>query len=403
MSTVNRTSEMTVAELKTLLDSKQDLFIVDVRNRDEFQRMKVEGKKPIPTVNVPYFDVLETGDSDDIAQIFADYAQDNWKDLLPRVGTILVVCAKGGTSDLAAEGLRRIGYDAVNLVGGMIVWSNFYDTKAIVESEDLSIYQAVRPARGDLAYVLASKGEAIVVDPSRHIDQYANLAASQGLRIVAVLDTHGHADHISGGPALAKQAGVSYFLHPYDAIHPIDVLPATIDYEPLREGQEIRFGSATLKTLHIPGHTLGNLAFLVNDTYLLSGDSIFIQSIARPDLGGKGDTWAPLHYRSLSRLLQLPDSTVVLPGHFSTPAESNANAVYAAQLGQLKQENGGLKIVQQGEDAFVNYILANLPTFPPEYVEIKRVNAGLVEACDGTASELETGRNICALSAAYDN
>jgi glyoxylase-like metal-dependent hydrolase (beta-lactamase superfamily II) len=200
---------------------------------------------------------------------------------------------------------------------------------------------------------------------------------------------------------LAKHSQINYFLHPYDAIHPLDVLPATIDYEPLRDGQEIRFGAATLKTLHIPGHTLGNLAFLINGTHLLSGDSIFIRSIARPDLGGKGDTWAPLHFRSLSRLLQLPDSTMILPGHFSTPVESNPDGTYAAKLGHLKRENDGLQIVQQGEAAFVAFILANLPTFPPEYVEIKRVNAGLTEACDGKATELETGRNICALSGAY--
>ena len=72
-----------------------------------------------------------------------------------------------------------------------------------------------------------------------------------------------------------------------------------------------------MKTLHIPGHTLGNVAYLVDDRYLFTGDSIFIESIARPDLGGKGDTWAPLHYHSLRRLLELPDDTVVLPAHFS--------------------------------------------------------------------------------------
>lgn len=401
MNNAQVTREMTPAELKAMLDAGQELFIVDLRNRDEFDRTKVEGRTPIPMVNAPYFEVLETGDSDDIAQIFADYAAKTWNELLPRDAQILVVCAKGGTSDLAAEGLQRLGYNALSLAGGMNAWGNFYDRKAIVQAEGLAVFQVIRPARGDLSYILVSENEAVVIDPNRHIEQYTEFLAANRLRLAAVLDTHGHADHISGGRALADAAGSEYYLHPYDAIHPIDVLPATIRYEPLREGQEIRFGAARVTVLHIPGHTLGNLAFLVNDTYLLSGDSIFIQSIARPDLGGRGDTWAPLHYRSLARLLELPDQTVVLPGHFSVPAEANINGTYAAELGHLKRENEGLQVVARGEEAFVRYILASLPTFPPQYVDIKRVNAGLLQPDEETASELELGRNICALSQAY--
>lgn len=393
--------EITPADLGAILHSDQSLFIVDLRNRAEFTRTQIEGAASIPTVNVPYFEILETGESDDIAQIFADYAAKEWAGLLPREAQVVVVCAKGGTSAVAAEGLQRLGYNALSLAGGIKAWGDFYDYRSVVEGDDLSIYQVVRPARGDLSYILVSRGQAIVVDPNRHIETYTEFAAARGLQIVAVLDTHGHADHISGGPALARQAGVGYHLHPYDAIHPIDVLPATIAYEPLREGQEIAFGSASLRVLHIPGHTLGNLAFLVNETYLLSGDSIFIESIARPDLGGQSESWAPLHYRSLARLLALPDQTQVLPGHFSLPAEANEAGLYAATLGRLKQANEGLQVAAQGEDAFVRFILASLPEFPPQYVEIKRVNAGLVEADEEKASELELGRNICALSQAY--
>lgn len=395
--------EMSGAELKAVLDGNQDLFIVDLRNRDEYARTKIEGRRPIPDVNAPYFEVLETGDSDDLAQIFADYAEKEWKDLLPREGLVLVLCAKGGTSAIAAEGLQRLGYNAVSLAGGMQAWGDFYDRKAVVRTEALSIYQVIRPARGDLSYILVSGREALVVDPNRHIGQYTDFLSANSLNLIAVLDTHGHADHISGGRALADSTGSEYYLHPYDAIHPIDVLPATMQYEPLREGQEIRFGSARLAVLHIPGHTLGNLAFLINGTYLLSGDSIFIHSIARPDLGGRGDTWAPLHFHSLARLVQLPDHVTVLPGHFSAPAEANADGTYAAALGLLKQENDGLQMVAKGEQAFVAYILASLPTFPPQYVEIKRVNAGLLHPDEEKASELELGRNVCALSQAYNH
>ncbi|MFZ5825512.1 MAG: MBL fold metallo-hydrolase, partial [Bacillota bacterium] len=245
------------------------------------------------------------------------------------------------------------------------------------------------------------QGEAVIVDPLRHTDQYRSFLAEKGLKLVAVLDTHGHADHISGGPALAEQLNVPYYFHPYDGIHPLDVLPATVAYQPLWADQEISFGGSTLKALHIPGHTLGNLAYLVDSRYLLSGDSIFVESIARPDLGGRGDVWSPIHYRSLARLLELPDETVVLPGHFSSPAEASESGTYAESLGALKAKNEGLRKVLEGEEAFVSYLLASLPTFPPQYVDIKRVNAGLLRPDEEKASELELGRNICALAQAY--
>jgi len=93
---------------------------------------------------------------------------------------------------------------------------------------------------------------------------------------------------------------------------------------------------------------------------------------------------------------------IVLPAHFATLAEENGEGLFAAPLGDLKKVNDGLLMVQKGEEAFVSYILASLPKFPEEYIEIKRVNAGLVEVGEAKASELELGKNICALSEAYE-
>lgn len=116
------------------------------------------------------------------------------------------------------------------------------------------------------------------------------------------------------------------------------------------------------------GHTLGLVAFRLEGRYLFAGDSIFIRSIARPDLGGKADLWAPLHGRSLRRLLELP-------GHFSSLDEQN-------------------------EDGFVRYLLDSLPRFVPEYVDIKRVNTGLLKPVEEDAWALELGKNACGLSQA---
>jgi len=253
-----------------------------------------------------------------------------------------------------------------------------------------------------LSYVVASAGKAIVIDPLRHLHPYLRLARDTGLTIDAVIDTHGHADHISGGRALAAETGASYYLHPYDAIHPIDLLPATIPYAFIRDGQAFPIGRHRLEALHIPGHTLGLAAFRLDDTYLFTGDSIFIRSIARPDLGGTAEAWALLHGRSLRRLLGLPGGITVLPGHFSSLDEADKAGRFAAALDDLKTRNDGLVVIQrESEDGFVRYLLESLPRFVPEYVDIKRVNVGLLAPAEEDAATLELGKNVCALAQAY--
>lgn len=373
------------------------LFILDVRNSDEFERWRVEGPRPVPTLNVPYYALLDLDADDDVGAAVTRGVHAQLMDKLPRDRPILAVCAEGNTSAYVAEGLRRAGFEAMNLEGGMEAWGDFYYSRAVESNARFSLYQVVRPARGCLSHILVSAHRAVVFDPARHVEHYRELADSHGATIEAVLDTHLHADHLSGGPALGRQAHVPYHLHPYDAIHPTDLLPARIDYRPLEAGQTLRCGETGIKVLHFPGHTLGMVAFLVDERFLLSGDSLFLTSIARPDLGGRADAWAPLLYASLMRMAALPDATVVLPAHFSDVAAGDGNGVYRATLGELKRRNPGLLKLAEGEAAFLAHVLASLPEFPEAYVEIKRANAGLVDVDERRAQELELGKNICAL------
>ncbi len=389
MGTIVKTS-LNVAELDEMLMRGEPFLLLDVRNQDEFERWKIEGRNPVETIHIPYFAFLEN-EEENIARI-------------PKGKRIVVVCAKGGSSDYVAGLLRERGYDALNLEGGMIAWGNYYRVRRIPDTgTDLAIYQIIRVARGDLAYAVVSNGEGILIDPTRHVEQYTDLAEREGFRIVAIFDTHAHADHISGGPRLAKELGIPYFLHPYDGIHPIDMLPATIDYEYLKDNFTFKFGNATLKGIHIPGHTLGNMAFLVNNRYLFTGDSIFIVSVARPDLGGRGQEWAPLHYESLyKKLLTLPDETIVLPAHFATASkEEREDGTFFETLGTVKRNNPQ-EYMAESKEVFVEFILSTLPVFPPQYVDIKRVNAGLLVPDEEKASELELGKNVCALAGAYN-
>jgi glyoxylase-like metal-dependent hydrolase (beta-lactamase superfamily II)/rhodanese-related sulfurtransferase len=392
----------TSGDLLERLERRGKFFVLDVRNRDEFERFRLEGRSPLPAVNIPYFEMLELGGKDEMLDSVVAYVERDLADQLPSDLPILTVCAKGDTSEFVAQALRRLGYASANLKGGMKAWGEHYATRALVEGPDLAIYQVSRPTRGCLSYLVASQGKAAVIDPLRHLHPYVDLARAKSLMIEAVIDTHGHADHISGGVALASKTGAFYYLHPYDAIHPIDVLPARIPYEFIRDGQIFRVGRQELTTLHIPGHTLGLVAFRLYDTYLFTGDSIFIRSISRPDLGGKTETWAPLHGRSLRKLLELPGEILILPGHFSGLDEENETGHFAASLDDLKKRNDGLVVLQrESEEGFVRYLIESLPKFIPEYVDIKRANSGLLTPLEEDAATLELGKNVCALSQAY--
>lgn len=387
-------------ELKRLIDTGEQFTLLDVRNDEEFARWRIEGRHTPRTIHFPYFAVLENPE-----EFFSQVEQQIPKDQL-----VVAVCAKGDSSDwIAGEFLRPRGYRAVNLEGGMVAWGNYYDFHEVPESADdvVRVIQLERTARGCLHYLVNYDGDkAIVIDPPRNVERVLQITQERGWRITHIFDTHAHADHISGGVSLSRLTGAPYFLHPYDAIHPIDVLPATFEFEWLRDGMTFPLGGATLRAIHVPGHTLGNVAFLLEGKrrYLFTGDSIFIVSIARPDLGGRGETWAPLWYETLThKLLTLPNDVVVLPGHFSQHKEARPDGVFTATLGQLKETNSDLRrVLTSGEEKFVAWILENLPEFPTQYVDIKRVNAGLLFPDEQKANELELGKNICALATAYE-
>ena len=400
MPTVSTEASWTSTDLLARLQRREKIFALDVRNRDEFERFPLEGPS-LSTLNFPYFEMLEAGGKDDMIESLAACIERDLADKLPRSQPILAVCAKGGTSEFVMQALQRAGYDAGSLVGGMKAWGDHYESRAVVATPHLSIFQVSRPARGCLSYVIAADRKAIVIDPLRHVDSYLNLASRQDLKIESIIDTHSHADHISGGRTLAAATGAGYFLHPYDAIHPIDMLPATFPYKPLHEGQVFQLGEHELEVLHIPGHTLGLVGLLLDQKHLFTGDSLFIQSIARPDLGGKAEAWAPLHTSSLRRILGLPNHIAVLPGHFSSLDEGDAAGLFQSSLNELKTKNEPLWVLQNTDDAgFVRYLLESLPRFIPEYLEIKRVNTGLTSPDEQEAATLELGKNVCGLAQA---
>ena len=153
-------SEWTPQQLSATVSQKTPFFLLDVRNRDEFETARIEGQVSIPTKNVPYFEMLEA--DDDFVASIEKYVASTLSGELPTTMPLLVVCAKGSTSRLVAEALGHLGYRAANLAGGMAAWGDHHDVRAVVEEDGFTVLQLSRPARGCLSYLIESDRHAVV-------------------------------------------------------------------------------------------------------------------------------------------------------------------------------------------------------------------------------------------------
>ncbi|WP_433773952.1 MBL fold metallo-hydrolase [Bacillus wiedmannii] len=356
-----------------------ELFILDVRNEADYEDWKIEGKQ-ISSINKPYFDLLD--------------GVDHIVDELPREKEILVVCAKEGSSQFVAEQLLDAGFNHVYyLAGGMKAWSEYVKPLKVGDVQGGgSIYQFNRLGKGCLSYMVVSNGEAAVIDAIRTVEAYEDFAKEHGAIITHVMDTHLHADHISGGRKLAEKVGGTYWLPPKDAEEVV------FSYEPLVEGSVITVGGTEIKidALYSPGHTIGSTSFIVEDSYLLSGDILFVDSIGRPDLAGKAEDWvSDLRNTLYKRYKELSQDLIVLPAHYSKISEIDENGIVSATLKQLFEVNAGLNI--KDEDEFRKIVTENLPPQPNAYQEIRQTNMGKIHPSVEEEREMEIGPNRCAV------
>jgi glyoxylase-like metal-dependent hydrolase (beta-lactamase superfamily II) len=370
--------QMTAAEISKKVINKTDLFILDVRNETDFNDWKIEGQN-FEFLNIPYFDLL-----DGVEEIL---------DQIPANKEILVVCAKEGSSVMVAEMLSEAGLDVFYLKGGMKAWSEHLEPVRIGElTNGAEIFQFVRLGKGCLSYMVVSNGEAAVIDSTRMIDAYLDFADDIGVKITHVLDTHLHADHISGGRRIAEATNAAYWLPPKDAAE------VTFEYQPLESGNVITIGHTAIdiQALYSPGHTIGSTSFVVDQKYLLSGDILFIDSIGRPDLAGLAEDWVgDLRETLYKRYRELSDELIVLPSHFMIIDELNEDGSVAKKLGALFAENHGLNIADETE--FRELVTGNLPPQPNAYQEIRETNMGKIEPDDDKQREMEIGPNRCAV------
>jgi glyoxylase-like metal-dependent hydrolase (beta-lactamase superfamily II)/rhodanese-related sulfurtransferase len=371
--------EITPDELYRNIQGDNPPLILDVRNADEFASWAIEGLSPDSLLNIPYFEFLE------------DEAGCLQK--VPLGRDVTVVCAKGGSSALIASILAQHGIRARNLQGGMLAWGDQHVATQVstVRPSGLMLFQINRVGKRCLSYVIVSDGEALVIDPSRYVDWYTSLAQAQQAHVNRVIDTHLHADHLSGGPGLARTLGIPY------SIRLDDAAGAQFPYHSLEDGARLALGSSVVEiiAMHTPGHTPGSTSLLVNDKYLLTGDTLFVSSIGRPDLGDKAEEWAQFLYSTLfDRIAPLSDDVLILPAHYSSVAEIRQDGIVATTLGEARQMNPVFQ--SRTEQEFLEYVLSHLPAQPPIYHEIRRANLGRIVFDAEHASEAELGPNQCA-------
>ena len=370
--------------LKSRIDDGEAVTLLDVRMATEYEEWHIDDES-VESINIPYFEFLDEAVDDDVLEQIPDDRE------------LVVLCAKGGASEYVAGTLLERDYDAIHLESGMNGWARLYNAVEVADYDGAgTLLQYQRPSSGCLGYFIYDDGEAAVIDPLRAFtDRYLDDADELGVELKYALDTHIHADHISGIrnlddkgvkgviPEAAVDRGVTY----------ADELTTAADSD------EFQVGDATIETVATPGHTTGMTAYLVDNSLLATGDGLFVESVARPDLE-EGDEGAPdaarMLYDSLQeRVLTLPDDTLIGGAHFSDAAEPAADGTYTAPIGELVEEMDALTLPK---DEFVDEVLANMPPRPANYIDIIETNLGQQTVDDEEAFSLELGPNNCAAS-----
>jgi hydroxyacylglutathione hydrolase len=246
-------------------------------------------------------------------------------------------------------------------------------------------------ATGCVAYLIGCEraGVAAVVDPGRaDVGQYVDLARARGLALTHVLDTHIHADHVSGNRELAARTGAVVCLH--------EAADVRFPHVGLRDGEVVRLGSLELRVLHTPGHTPESMALVVTDTargaepwFVLTGDTLFVGDVGRPDFGGETAA-ASLHRSLFEVLLPLGDAVEVYPAHGAGSACGRTmSAKLGSTIGFERRFNPALRHVEPG--AFVRALLEGLPPRPANMEQVIARNKGAAMPKRPTPERIQPG------------
>jgi hydroxyacylglutathione hydrolase len=222
------------------------------------------------------------------------------------------------------------------------------------------------------------KASAAVVDPVGDMAPYLWAASRAGMRILYVIDTHIHADHVSTGRALAKSAGAEYVLfHEAQAARP---------FRGVRDGDVLELGNVTLEVMHTPGHTPEHISLLVRDRtrseepwFVMTGHTLMVGDLGRTELTSNAEEGARTLFRTIKRLKALPDHLEIMPGAYSgSVCGKSLSGKPTSTIGFEKRHNTAFRI--EDEEEFVSRMLTDVPPPPRQAAEVRALNAGVVAA-----------------------
>jgi glyoxylase-like metal-dependent hydrolase (beta-lactamase superfamily II)/rhodanese-related sulfurtransferase len=401
--------EIDPEELKKKIDNNEDIFLLDVRTPQEYEAWRISYENHNNPKLIPV-DRLFMKDPTLLEEI-------------PKDKEIVTICAHGNRSMIAAKILTQLGYNVKSVRGGMAGWNKIYDVAEIPVHKEapFKIWQIRRISKGCIGYIISSKQDktATVIDPSREIyESFLQTSQDNELQITQLIDTHQHADHVSGIVKLIKtktpetnMGKTNIFFSSLEEYDSSGTELKNIMY--VKDGDKLSVGdNVTLRAIHTPGHTNGSMSFIIEYTpndnnnsnnkdhvhsYLFTGDTLFVDGIGRPDLRDETKKFAELLYDTYhKKILQLPDNTVVLPAHFNGTSIALKHTVPIIEtLGTIKKR---VKLLSMNKEEFIDYIADTVQSRPGNYKTIISINKKMLSYDEIEMADLEAGPNSCAIS-----
>lgn len=363
--------EINTDTLRNWLEGGKNVSVLDVRPIQERLEWYIPG-----SVYFDAYDKLKSKNPDALQGLHLD-----------KTIPVVTICAGGKTSKIAADLLHQQGFEAYSLEGGMKGWSLSWNT-AKLSFPLFEIIQFRRTGKGCLSYMIASGKEAIVVDASLPAKVYQDVLIKEGLVLKYVIETHIHADHLSRSKQVAENNNVTLHLPFLNKVN--------FHFEPVTGTTVFKIGNISIKAIQTPGHTLESTSYLVDDKVLLTGDTLFINGVGRPDLKASNEEAiykSKMLYQSLQHLLALNESIIVLPAHTSQPVDFDDVPVETT-IGEVKKT---IAMLQMSEEAFISTILDRIPPTPVNYLSIVEKNIK-GDFSDINPVDMEAGANRCAVS-----
>ncbi|MBI1342466.1 MAG: MBL fold metallo-hydrolase [Terrimonas sp.] len=368
---MEETKEISTNTLRTWLEAGKEINILDIRPIQERAEWFIPG-----SIYFNAYEKLKANNPDALHGLHLDKS-------VP----VVTICGGGKTSLIAAGLLNEQGFEAYSLKGGMKGWSLSWNTAKLSFTE-FELIQFRRTGKGCLSYLIVSNGEAIIVDASLPIEAYLETVQQHNLSLKYGIETHIHADHLSRARQLAESSQANLYLPVPNKV--------SFEFNPVDEDTAFQIGNISIKAIRTPGHTLESTSYLIDNKVLLTGDTLFINGVGRPDLKSNNEEAkqkSKMLYLSLKKFLTLEDNIIVLPAHTSQPVDFD-NTPIQATIGSIRNN---VTMVQLKEEEFISTLLERIPPAPANYLSIVEKNIK-GDFSDINPVDLEAGANRCAVT-----